>query len=71
MRSLSSDEGLEQPQLAPAAHQKFQLWLLAALAYKCLVSIQALAKAATSGLPIETHRCCWRQDRAKGLSGCN
>lgn len=55
MHSLSSAEGLEQPQLAPAAHQKFQLWPLAALAFKCLVSIQALAKAATSGLPIETH----------------
>lgn len=55
MYSLSSAEGLEQPQLAPAAHQKFQLWPLAALDFKCLVSIQALANAATSGLPIETH----------------
>lgn len=49
MHSLSSDEDLEQPQLAPAVIQKCQLWPLAALAFKCLVSILALAKVATSG----------------------
>lgn len=56
----SSDEGLEQPQLPPAVHPKWQLWPLAALAFKCLVSSLALAKAATSGLPRETHWCCLR-----------
>lgn len=60
MHHHSSDEGLEQPQLAPTVHLKCQLWPLAALAFKCRVSILALAKAETSGLPIKTHWYCLR-----------
>lgn len=69
MHSLSSDEDLEHPQLAPAVYQKCQLWPLASLAFKCLVSILVLAKVAISGRPIGTHWCCLGRDGAKGLSG--
>lgn len=58
MHSLNSDKDLEQPQLAPAVYDKCQLRPLATLAFKCLVSALALAKVATSGLPIETRCCC-------------
>lgn len=69
MHRLSSHEELEQPQPAPAVYQKYQLWPLAAVAFKCLVSILALAKVPTSGLPIGARWCFLRKDGAKGLSG--